>query len=90
MRAGSFAVDVVGVVFAIGLAQWLRFGALAENVMATYQYIDYAAVSVAIAAIWLAALSINRSRSPRIIGSGAEEYRRVLLVSEASRSCRCC
>ncbi|WP_197382496.1 sugar transferase [Mycolicibacterium mengxianglii] len=73
-------VDVVGVLLAVGLAQWLRFGGLTGEV-ATHRFIDYPSVSVAIAASWLFALSINHSRSPRIIGSGAEEYRRVLLAT---------
>ncbi|WNG88967.1 sugar transferase [Mycobacterium sp. ITM-2016-00317] len=74
------AIDLVGVVLAVGLAQWLRFGGLSGEVSA-YRYIDYPAVSVAIALLWMAALSINRSRSPRVIGSGAEEYRRVWLAT---------
>ncbi len=40
-------------------------------------------VSIAIAVIWMAALSINHSRSARVIGSGAEEYRRVWLATLA-------
>ncbi|MGE2836570.1 sugar transferase [Mycobacterium sp. SMC-4] len=76
------ATDVLGVLLAIGLAQWLRFGASAPEV-ASYRYLDYTVVSVAIAVIWLAALSINHSRSPRVIGSGAEEYRRVSLATLA-------
>lgn len=76
------AIDVIAVALAVGLAQWLRFGGLGGE-MSTYRYIDYAAVSVAIAAIWIAALSINHSRSPRVIGTGAEEYRRVLLATLA-------
>lgn len=73
---------MVGVVLAVGLAQWLRFGGL-NGVVPSYRYLDYAVVSVAIAVIWLAALSINHSRSPRIIGTGAEEYRRVVLATLA-------
>jgi exopolysaccharide biosynthesis polyprenyl glycosylphosphotransferase len=76
------ALDVVGVVLAIGLAQWLRFGAL-PGTTTTYRYANYSAVSIAIAIIWLAALSVNRSRSPRVVGSGAEEYRRVWLATIA-------
>ena len=38
---------------------------------------SYVEVSVVIAILWMAALSINHSRSPRTIGSGVEEYRRV-------------
>ncbi|SBS75848.1 Exopolysaccharide biosynthesis polyprenyl glycosylphosphotransferase [uncultured Mycobacterium sp.] len=68
-------VDLAGVVLAVGLAQWLRFG-LSPTELA-YKYTNYLVVSVAIAVIWMTALSINHSRSPRIIGCGAEEYRRV-------------
>lgn len=76
------AIDVVGVALAVGLAQWLRFGGLNGEVQ-TYRYVDYTLVSAAIAVVWMAALSINHSRSPRVIGSGAEEYRRVLLATLA-------
>ena len=73
-------VDLIGVILAVGLAQWLRFGAINETVP-TYEYIDYSAVSAVVAVLWMLALSINRSRSPRVIGSGAEEYRRVWLAT---------
>ena len=79
-------VDVAGILLAVGLAQWLRFGGLSESVSA-YRSVDYTVVSFAIAALWLSALAINRSRSPRIIGSGAEEYRRVWLAT-LSPACR--
>ncbi|MFM8858251.1 MAG: sugar transferase [Actinomycetota bacterium] len=65
------AADLVAVVGAVGLAYWLRFG--------TWSQTAYVVVSVVIAIAWLAALSINHSRSERVIGSGAEEYRRVWL-----------
>ncbi|MGP4058264.1 sugar transferase [Mycobacterium sp. 4D054] len=74
------AIDFIGVILAVGLAHWLRFGATTEAV-AAYGGVDYTVVSVGIAVIWIAALSINRSRSPRVIGSGAEEYRRVWLAT---------
>ncbi|QZY48973.1 sugar transferase [Mycolicibacterium austroafricanum] len=74
------AIDLLGVLLAVGLAQWLRFGGLSGEVSA-YRYIDYTVVSAAIAALWMLALSINRSRSPRVIGAGAEEYRRVWLAT---------
>lgn len=75
-------VDLVGVVLAIGLAQWLRFGGLSGEV-STFRYVGYTTVSLSIAAIWLAALSIIHSRSTRVIGCGAEEYRRVWLATLA-------
>lgn len=65
------AADCLAVVVAVALAQWLRFG--------TWSQTTYLAVSATIAALWIAALSINHSRSERVIGSGAEEYRRVWL-----------
>ncbi len=77
-----FAIDLVGVLLAVGLAQWLRFGLAAETVT-NYRNIHYTMVSFAIAVGWMLALSINRARSPRVIGSGAEEYRRVWLATLA-------
>ncbi|WP_199253935.1 sugar transferase [Mycolicibacterium mengxianglii] len=74
------AIDLLAVVLSVCLAQWLRFGELTQEVP-VYRYIDYAHLSLAIAVFWMSALSINHSRSPRIVGSGAEEYRRVLLAT---------
>lgn len=61
--------DLVAIVIAVALAQWVRFG--------TTPLTGYSQVSVAIAVLWAGALWINHSRSMRLIGSGAEEYRRV-------------
>ncbi|WP_123025565.1 sugar transferase [Mycolicibacterium stellerae] len=72
-------LDFAGVILSVSLAQWLRFGVLPGTV-GSYKYL-YTAVSAAIAVSWMLALSINRSRSPRIIGSGAEEYRRVWMAT---------
>ena len=65
--------DTVAVILAVGLAQLVRFGGFDGGNR------DYLEVSIAIAAAWLLALTINHSRSYRVIGSGAEEYRRVWL-----------
>lgn len=74
------AIDLLGVLFAVGLAQWLRFGGLNGEV-STFQYVDYTMVSVGLAVLWMATLAINNSRSTRVIGCGAEEYRRVWLAT---------
>ena len=70
--------DLVAVLLAVGFAQWLRFG---DDPNAAYlgllRNITYGEISVAIAFFWMTALSINHSRSQRIIGAGVEEYRRV-------------
>lgn len=69
-------VDLVAITVAVGAAQWLRFGSLPSEAMA-YHLRHYSVVSVLIAALWLVALTIYRTRSPRVIGSGVEEYRRI-------------
>lgn len=73
--------DFASIAFAVGLAQVLRFGwppeAQQSYLAGTAQ--NYVMVSVGLALGWIATLTINQSRSPRIIGSGAEEYRRVVV-----------
>jgi exopolysaccharide biosynthesis polyprenyl glycosylphosphotransferase len=43
--------------------------------------LSYWAFSVGLIAAWMAALALNDSRSYRVIGTGTEEYRRVLVAS---------
>nr|WP_246231248.1 sugar transferase [Mycolicibacterium sediminis] len=73
-------VDAAAVVVAVAIAQWVRFGFLPET-DGNYQTADYTAVSIIVAVCWLTAMSIFRTRSPRIIGEGLEEYRRVWLAT---------
>lgn len=75
-------VDAAAVLAAVCAAQWLRFD-VAAGWGDSFQSIDYTAVSAALVVAWLAALSIYRSRSSRIIGEGAEEYRLVLSATLA-------
>ena len=85
-----FALDAVAVVVAVAFAQWARFGdnPTAPEIslhptrsLGVLQSISYLQISLLISVLWMVALSINHSRSPRIIGSGAEEYRRVWLAT---------
>ena len=70
--------DLIAVVTAVGIAQWIRFGsAPSGGALPLLRNITYLEVSVAIAIGWMAALTINGARSTRVIGSGVEEYRRV-------------
>lgn len=70
--------DLVAVVLAVGFAQWLRFGPTPSGAFVSLlDGVTYLEVSIAIAGLWMIALSINNARSERVIGSGAEEYRRV-------------
>ena len=74
-------VDFLAIILAIALAQWLRFGTTVPGLEQSGLVWNYTVVSGLIAVVWMAALSINRSRSSRVIGSGAEEYRRVWLAT---------
>ena len=71
--------DTVVVCGAVLLAQYLRFGStlVADNVISHYQ----TAYSAVLAIIWLSALAGLRARSPKYIGAGIEEYRRVVAAS---------
>jgi exopolysaccharide biosynthesis polyprenyl glycosylphosphotransferase len=72
--------DALIVTAVIALAQMLRFGGLTSGNLASPAgptSVDYLVVSVSIAAVWVAALSIYRTRAPQIVGAGLEEYRRV-------------
>ncbi|MEU3471916.1 hypothetical protein [Rhodococcus sp. NPDC006774] len=68
--------DVVVVALSVGLAQIVRFGgAESTGLLST---MSYTGLSVVIAGVWIAFLAIFRTRSPRVIGNGAEEYRRIV------------
>ena len=70
--------DLAAVILAVAFAQWIRFGPSPDGgSLAIFQKVTYLEISIAIAILWMAALSINHSRSQRVIGSGVEEYRRV-------------
>jgi exopolysaccharide biosynthesis polyprenyl glycosylphosphotransferase len=75
---GLALTDLFGIVAAVGIAQWIRFGSGSGNAtVALLRSVTYTEVSAAIAIVWMAALTINGTRSTRVIGSGVEEYRRV-------------
>jgi exopolysaccharide biosynthesis polyprenyl glycosylphosphotransferase len=71
--------DVAIVAAAIFLAQYIRFGhsPLSEGVASK----RLTAFSILFALLWLSALAIFRSRSPRVIGGGIDEYRHVVSAS---------
>ena len=64
---------------AVLLAQYLRFGSTpaADNLVSHYE----TAYSAVLVVIWLSALAGLRARSPKYIGAGIEEYRRVVAAS---------
>ncbi len=71
--------DTLVVCGAVILAQFVRFGAPATAPSYVNHYVT--AYSALLVIIWLSTLAVFRSRSPRYIGSGIEEYRRVAAAS---------
>jgi exopolysaccharide biosynthesis polyprenyl glycosylphosphotransferase len=76
--------DIVVVMAAVALAQYLRFGASKaaspDWALLPSNYFMYA-FSALFALAWLGALAAFHTRSPRLIGTGVEEYRRVVSAS---------
>lgn len=72
--------DSLIVVGAVSAAQWLRFGAAPTAVDAReLGQFSYTGLSIGVVIAWLATLQIFRTRSASVIGSGPEEYRRILV-----------
>ena len=71
--------DTVVVCGAVVLGQYVRFGNSSTPPSYTSHYV--AAYSALLVVIWLFTLAGFRSRSPRYIGGGIEEYRRVVTAS---------
>jgi exopolysaccharide biosynthesis polyprenyl glycosylphosphotransferase len=70
--------DAVIVAAAVLLGQYIRFGQ-AELPKGTSDRLTV--YSVLFALLWLSALAIYRTRSPRVIGEGVDEYRYVVSAS---------
>ncbi|MDV7243717.1 MULTISPECIES: sugar transferase [Rhodococcus] len=71
--------DTLIVIAAVLLAQWVRFGD--REVLAASNSIpdlSYSLISTALIVMWLGTLVVFRTRTIRVIGSGPEEYRRIL------------
>lgn len=73
--------DLVAVCAAVGIAHWIRVGLAETPYLWALNPLTYIWASVLIATGWTVALAINHSRSERVIGSGAEEYRRVWMAT---------
>jgi exopolysaccharide biosynthesis polyprenyl glycosylphosphotransferase len=71
--------DTVVISVAVLMAQYLRFGSIpAESSLMSHYETAYSAV---LALLWLSAVAGFRARSPKYIGAGIEEYRRVVAAS---------
>lgn len=73
-------VDAFVVTWAVSGAFVLRFG-VEPNMVVSGQEFTYAWLSVALAVVWWMMLGAWNSRQSRILGSGADEYKRVAAAS---------
>jgi exopolysaccharide biosynthesis polyprenyl glycosylphosphotransferase len=69
--------DVASVVVAVSVAQLVRFGAGQAVVGTRTSNVSYLMVSVLLVVGWLVSLALLHTRDRRVVGTGAEEYRRV-------------
>lgn len=67
--------DALVIVAALILAQYLRFDV---TPMGIFAHGTKSPLPLILVAMWLAALSIFQTRSPRVLGAGLDEYRRVM------------
>jgi exopolysaccharide biosynthesis polyprenyl glycosylphosphotransferase len=75
--------DGVAIVASVGAAQFVRFGAEPATLKSQQSLASYTLVSTVLIIAWFAALLLFRSREPRAVGNGVEEYRRVAHASAA-------
>ncbi|MFI5776485.1 sugar transferase [Nocardia sp. NPDC051570] len=75
--------DLVVVGLAVAAAQVIRFGGPADPPLAMRLpgEVRYTVVSVLLGLVWVGLLAGAGSRSPRVIGSGTEEYRRLVAAT---------
>ena len=72
--------DLIVLGAAIAMAQLVRFG-LGSQKHVDGSWLSYPALGVLLALGWWVSLQVHRVRSRRIIGNGAEEYRRVVVAT---------
>ena len=80
-RRALVVSDVGAVCLAVFGAQMFRLGRPITSMDAASVY--YSTCSILVIATMLAFLAVYRTRSPRIVGAGTEEYRRVLSATLA-------
>ncbi|WP_198410098.1 sugar transferase [Microlunatus flavus] len=81
-RARLAVSDLIVVVVAVVIAQLVRFGVSSDDVLLRAS-ISYSLISAVLVVLWALALSGFHSREGRVVGSGPEEFRRVVRASFA-------
>jgi len=75
--------DAAAVFASVSIAQLMRFGTDPATLKSELSLYSYTLVSGVLMAAWFVALLLFRSREPRAVGTGVEEYRRVAHASTA-------
>lgn len=85
-RLALIVTDVIVVACALVAAQILRLGRPELMLGGTdfWVFSYYSLLSLIVGATWLGLLAAYRTRSPRIVGAGVEEYRRVFSATLAT------
>ncbi len=73
--------DAVSIVGSVVLAQMIRFGSDPATLRSSVSLVSYTLVSGVLMLAWFCALTLFRTREKRVVGTGAEEYRRVAQAS---------
>jgi hypothetical protein len=76
---GLLRLDAVVIALAVSFAHWVSSDGA--------RFSDYTMMSVAVGVVWLAALTVNHARSPRVVGEGVEEYRRLITATVSVLGC---
>lgn len=80
LAAGDFVV----LLLALAATAFVRFGTEVAEVNVGGIDLPYASLAVIMALVWWMTLNLTRTRSPRLIGHGTEEYRRVVRATWAA------
>jgi exopolysaccharide biosynthesis polyprenyl glycosylphosphotransferase len=75
--------DACAIVVSVAIAQLVRFGTDPATFSSQILAYSYTAVSAVLIPAWFSALTLFRSREPRVVGTGVEEFRRVARASTA-------
>ncbi|WP_462203274.1 nucleoside-diphosphate sugar epimerase/dehydratase, partial [Frankia sp. CcWB3] len=70
--------DAVACVVAAGVAYLVRFGGLVEFDLKPVSATPYVAMSILLPVAWVLSMYLSRAYESRFLGSGSEEFRRVL------------
>lgn len=76
--------DSLVVVSSIVLAFWARFGTVPSLDDFDGAVRRFASMSAIVALIWIASLSVFRTRDTRVVGVGADEYKRIVHASSTT------